>query len=97
MKAFRLDVTPWHEGYGIITNNFNKMGMPLIHTSYQYLQAMLAGMKYEEYLIFCEECLGAKIYRKNGAKYASIHFPITGEVNRFVDFLNEQFNKGYKS
>ena len=57
MKAFRLDATPWHEGYGIITNNFNKMGMPQIHTSYQYLQAMLAGMKYEEYLIFCEECL----------------------------------------
>lgn len=95
MKAFYLDKLPWHEGYGVITNNFDKIPMPQLHTSYQYLQAMLTGMKYEEYLIFCAECLGAKIYRKSGAKYAAIHFPITREVDRFISFLNEQFEKGY--
>ena len=95
IKAFYLDELPWHEGYGIITNNFDTIEMPVLHTSYQYLQALLVDMGYEEYLDFCRDCLGAKIYRKSGAKYASVHFPITQDVNRFVELLNEKFEKGY--
>ena len=95
MKAFYLDAISWHKGYGIITNNFDKINMPKLHTSYQLLQAILVGMDYEEYLTFCEECLGAKISRKNGARYASVHFPITEDVNHFVELLNRKFEKGY--
>lgn len=95
MKAFYLDPLPGHEGYAIITNNFDKIKMPPLHTSYRYLEALLVDKSYEDYLYFCEEFLGAKIYRKDGAKYASIHFPITEDVNRFVAVLNRNFEKGY--
>lgn len=95
MNAFYLDDLPWHQGYAIISNHFDEIAMPQLHTSYQYLQAALVGMTYEEFLVFCKECLGAKISRKNGARYASVHFPITEEVKRFVDLLNNKFEKGY--
>lgn len=95
MKAFYLDPLPWHEGYGIIQNHFDQIPMPQLYTSYQYLHALLVGMNYEEYLTFCEESLGAKVFRKSGARYASVHFPITEDVNRFVELLNDKFSKGY--
>lgn len=95
MKAFYIDELPWHQGYCIITNNFDVIPMPKLHTSYQYLEASLVGMNYEEFLDFCEKKLGARVHRKNGARYASVHFPITNDVKRFVDVLNEKFEKGY--
>ena len=95
IKAFYLDEIPWHQGYGIIQNHFDTSEMPMIHTAYQYLHAALVGMTYESYLSFCEESLGAKISRKSGAKYATVHFPITEEVKRFINLLNEKFEKGY--
>lgn len=97
MVAFYLDELPWHKGYGIISNNFDKIKMPQMHTSYRYLEAALVGMTYEEYLIFCRENLGGKIFRKNGARYASIHLPITEDVKHFVELLNNKFEKGYKN
>ena len=95
MKAFYLDELPWHQGYCLICNHFDEIKMPPMHTSYHFLEAALIGMTYEEYLVFCKESLGAKISRKNGARYASIHFPITEDVKRFVELLNEKFKKGY--
>ena len=95
MKPFYLDDLPWHSGYAIISNHFDQFSMPTMHTSYNYLIAALVGMDYEEYLVFCKENLGAKVTRKNGAKYASIHFPITEDVKRFVEVLNDNFKKGY--
>ena len=95
MKAFYVDPIPWHEGYAIISNHFDEIKMPRLQTSYQYLQSFLVGMDYEEYLEFCRECLGAKISRKDGAKYASVHFPITEDLKHFVEVLNDKFEKGY--
>ena len=95
IKAFFLDELPWHAGYGIISNHFDEIDMPQLYTSYQYLQAFLVNMNYEEYLDFCKNYLGAKIYRKNGARYASVHFPITQDVKRFVDLFTDKFEKGY--
>lgn len=95
MNAFYLDNLPWHSGYAIIANNFDKIKMPQLHTSYHYLEAALVGMTFEEYISFCEESLGAKVSRKSGAKYASIHLPITEDVKHFVRLLNEKFEKGY--
>lgn len=97
MVAFYLDELPWHQGYCIISNNFDKIKMPKMSTSYGYLEAALVGMTYEEYLIFCKENLGGKISRKNGAKYASIHLPITEDVKHFVELLNNKFKKGYNN
>ncbi len=95
MNAFYIDELPWHEGYCIIGNHFDEIDMPMLHTSYGYLIAYLVGMSYEHYLKFCEESLGAKVVRKKGAKYASVHFPITEEVKRFVGILNKKFEEGY--
>lgn len=97
MKVFYLDDLPWHQGYGLICNHFDEIKMPPLHTSYQFLEAALVGMTYEEFLIFSAECLGAKVSRKNGERYASIHFPITEDVKRFVEVLNNNFKKGYES
>lgn len=91
MRAIYIDELPWHDGYGVIQNHFDEIEMPQIESSYHYLYACLLGMNYEEYLTFCRESLGAKISRKNGAKYAAIHFPITGDFRRFVDLLNKKF------
>lgn len=95
MKAFFLDEVPWQaEGY-IISNNFNEIEMPMINTSYQLLQARLVGMTYSQYLDFCRECLGAQVVRHKRAKYASVYFKDTPDVKKFIDILNQNFNRGY--
>jgi len=91
MRAIYIDELPWHEGYGVIQNNFDEIEMPVLNTSYQYLYAYLVDMNYEEYLTFCRESLSAKISRKSGAKYAAVHFPITEDFKRFVDLLDKKF------
>lgn len=96
MNAFYLEELSWDKGYGIITNNFDQIEMPQLHTSYGYLKAYLVGMSYEDYLVFCKDYLGAKVSRKKGARYASVHFPITDDVKKFVAILNDKFEKGYK-
>lgn len=95
MKAFYLDPLPWVEGYSNLQNNFDTIKMPQLKTSYHFLAARLLNMTYEEYLVFCRECLGAKVYRKSGAKYATIYFPETTDTKRFINLLNKKFEKGY--
>ena len=95
MKAFFIEPHPSRKNYYIINNNFNTIPMPMIHTSFQYLMARLVGMNYEDYLIFCKEQLGALVVRSKGARYASVYFPNTSNVKRFVEILNDNFERSY--
>ena len=96
MKAFFLDECPWDLDTYVISNHFDEIWMPTMHTSYQLLQARLVGMTYKEYLEFCRDSLGAKVIKKPNQKWAFIHFKDTPDVRKFIDVLNQKFDEGYK-
>lgn len=95
MKAFFIEPHPSRKDWYIINNNFNDIPMPRIHTSFQYLMARLVGMDYEQYIQFCNDELGAMVVRTKGARYASVYFPNTSNVRKFVEILNDNFERSY--
>ena len=95
MKAFFIEECPWDLDTCVICNNFDKIEMPIISTSYQLLQARLVGMTYKEYLDFCKNSLGAKVMKQPNQKWAFIHFKNTADTRKFVDVLNQKFEEGY--
>lgn len=94
MKVFFLESCPWDLDTYVISNNFDKLDMPMINTSYQLLQARLVGMTYKEYLDFCKYSLGAEVIKRPNQRWAFVHFKDTADVNRFIEVLNHNFNKG---
>lgn len=95
MRAFFLDECPWELDTYIISNNFDQIEMPMIHTSYQLLQARLVNMTYKEYLDFCKYSLGAKVMKQPKQKWASVYFKKTSDVEKFIKILNDKFDQGY--
>lgn len=96
MYAYYLDSTPLAKGKYIISNHFDSIPMPRLDVSYRTVEARLIGMDYEEYLVFCEECLGAVISRNKGAKYAAIYFDNTNEVQKLITLMNKKFGESYE-
>lgn len=96
MYAYYLDSTPIVKGKYIIANHFDSIPMPRLDVSYRTVEARLLGMNYEEYLVFCEECLGAVISRNEGAKYAAIYFDNTTEVQKLITLMNQKFGESYE-
>lgn len=95
MNAFFLDEIPWQPDRYIISNHFDEIETPMIHTSYQLLQARLVNMTYKEYMEFCRDSLGAEVMKQPNQRWAAIHFKDTPDVRKFVGILNTKFDEGY--
>ena len=95
IDAFYLDAHPTVKDRYIITNNFDQIPIPTLKVSYHVLEARLLNMDYEEYLVFCKECLGAEVLRQEGARYAATYFKDTIDVRKTLKLLNANFRKAY--
>lgn len=95
-NAYYLESHPSIKDRYIISNNFNIIPMPQLTTSYLTVNARLIGMDYEEFIAFCEECMGAIINRSDGAKFAGIYFKNTTDTQKLVALMNRKFRESYE-
>lgn len=91
-RPFYLLERPNAPGSYIISNHFDEIqGAPLCPGSYQVLEAELMGMSFEEFVKFCQECLGAKHVVLYGSRYGSLYFSKTDNVEKFVEIMNDNY------
>lgn len=87
---------PGMDGWYIITGAYYDTEVPPPNTSYRVIEARLIGMAYVPYLVFCRQCLGARIKQNKDGKYAGIYFQDTDRVRRFIRLLNKKFRESYE-